>query len=81
MRSDRMKTLGLTRIGVFEYSPESVFDAFEYEVASWGNANRGERYLGLSRFSRKDAIGPVGYAPPCGIINDTFHNFELIVTK
>jgi hypothetical protein len=74
-----LETLGLTRSGPFEYQPEPAFDADESRVAAHGNANRSGPYLGLSRFTPEDIIGPLGYAVPCGIRSGTVHHFRLIV--
>ncbi len=73
------ETLGLTRIGLFEYSAEPAFDADEFKLAAFGNIARGGPYLRLSRFSQEDVIGPQGYASPCGIFNSTSHTFRLLV--
>lgn len=77
----QMETLGLTRIGMFEYKPEPAFDAFEYSIASWGNTGRGGSYFGLSRFVQEDVIGPIGYAPPCGVTKNIPHKFRLLVKR
>jgi hypothetical protein len=43
--------------------------------------NRGGPYLGVSRFTQEDVVGPQGYAPPCGIKSDTDHSFRLLVKE
>lgn len=75
----QLETLGLTRIGGFEYRPEPAFDADEFRLAAFGNVKRGGDYLGLSRFTQEDVIGPLGYAVPCGVYNSTPHRFRLLV--
>lgn len=77
----QLETLGLTRIGVFEYRPEPAFDADEFRLAGFGNTRRGGDYFGLSRFSQEDVIGPLGYAPPCGVHNATSHRFRLLAKQ
>ncbi len=77
----QMETLGLTRIGIFEYSATSAFKADEYRVAAYGNINRGGSYLGLSRFIQEDVVGPQGFATPCGIKSGTTHYFRLLVKE
>ena len=77
----QLETLGLTRIGIFEYADNPRFEADEFSVAAHGNMNRGGPYLGISRFNEEDVIGPLGYAPPCGIKNDSLHSFRLLVKK
>ncbi len=75
----QLETLGLTRIGAFDYQPEPVFDADEFRVAAYGNTQRGGTHLGLSRFAQEDVIGPIGCAAPCGIRNATTHRFRLLI--
>ena len=74
-----LETLGLTRIGPFEYRPEPAFAADEFRLAAFGNSQRGGPYLGLSRFTQEDVVGPLGYAPPCGIRNANTHRFRLLI--
>jgi hypothetical protein len=75
----QQETLGLTRIGMFEYRPEPAFDADEFRLVAVGISKRGGDYLGLSRFSQEDVIGPIGYAPPCGVHNAEPHRFRLLI--
>jgi hypothetical protein len=77
----QLETLGLTRIGIFEFRPEPSFDAFEYRLAAWGNMQRGGLYQGLSRFIQEDVVGPMGFAPPCGVRNNVSHSFRIIVKQ
>ncbi len=77
----QLETLGLTRIGVFEYRPEPTFHADEFLLAGFDNTRRGGDYFGLSRFSQEDVIGPLGYAPPCGVHNATPHWFRLLAKQ
>jgi hypothetical protein len=69
----------LTRIGVFEYRTEPIFDADEFRCAGYGNTQRDGEYLGLSRFTQEDVVGPLGYAAPCGIRNTTTQRFRLLI--
>lgn len=75
----QLETLGLTRIGLFEYAAEPRFDADEYGLAGWGNTQREGEYLGLSRFTQEDVVGPIGYAGPCGVQSGRMHRFRLLV--
>lgn len=75
----QLETLGLTRTGLFEYATAPAFDADEFALAAFGNMDRGGPYQGLSRFTEEDRVGPIGYAPPCGLRNGRTHRFRLLV--
>lgn len=77
----QLQTLGLTRIGVFEFRPEPTFNADEFQWAGFATTRRTGDYHGLSQFLQEDVIGPLGYAPPCGVHHATPHRFRLLVKQ
>lgn len=73
----QFETLGVTRIGRYEYASRPSFSDKEYEHAYFNLKKRNGPFVGLSKFYEEDSIGEGGYSAHIGARNERIHSIRV----